>query len=147
MKITFVTIIIAACAALAAACNKDNSADTTRTTSATPPTTGTTAETADNTKLNERDRNGATLTPGDQNNNKPDIAITAQVRKQLMSDDALSTDAKNVKVVTQGGVVVLRGTVKSDAEKSAVGSKASGVAGVKSVENDLDVVPEKRGNQ
>ena len=133
--------VIAACAALAA-CNK-NDADTTRTTSADP----TVAPTADNTKLNERDRNGATPTSGDQSNSKSDLDITAQIRKSIVGDSSLSMDAKNVKVITQNGAVVLRGPVKSDAEKNAVGSKASGVAGVKNVENDLDVVPEKRGNQ
>jgi len=136
--------VIAACALLA--CNKDNSADTTRTTSATG-VAATTADTADNTKLNERDRNNATPTPGDQSNSKPDLAITAQIRKAIAADDAMSTDAKNVKIITQDGSVVLRGTVKSEAEKNAVGIKASGIAGVKRVENQLDVVTEKRGNQ
>jgi hyperosmotically inducible periplasmic protein len=135
-------LLIAACALFA--CNKDNSADTTRTTSAT---TEVPATTADNTKLNERDRKGATLTPGDQNNNKADVEITAQIRKAIVGDSALSTDAKNVKIVTQDGAVVLRGPVESEAEKNAVGSKAAGVAGVKHVENQLDVVSEKRGNQ
>ena len=142
MKTIFV---IATCAALAA-CNKDNSADTTRTTGATG-VTPTTATSADNTKLNERDRGNATPTSGDQSNTKADIDITSQIRKAIVSDDSLSTDAKNVKVVTQNGAVILRGPVKSEAEKNTVGSKASGVAGVKSVENQLDVVPEKRGNQ
>ncbi len=136
MKTIFV---LAACAALAA-CTKDNT-DTTRTTSAT------TAETADNTKLNERDLNGANPTSGNQSNAKADIAISAEIRKAVVADDGLSMDAKNVKIVTQDGVVILRGPVKSDAEKDLVGSKASAVAGVTKVENHLDVISEKRGNQ
>jgi hyperosmotically inducible protein len=136
--------VITACALLA--CNKDNNADTTHTTSA-PGVAATTADTADNTKLNERDRGGATLTSGDQSNSKADIAISSDIRKALVSDGALSMDAKNVKVVTKDGAVILRGPVKSEAEKNEVGNKASGVAGVKHVENQLDVVPEKRGNQ
>ncbi|HEY2367192.1 MAG TPA: BON domain-containing protein, partial [Polyangiaceae bacterium] len=74
-------------------------------------------------------------------------AISSDVRKAIVSDGALSTDAKNVKVVTKDGAVILRGPVKSEAEKNEVANKASGVAGVKHVENQLDVVPEKRGNQ
>ena len=140
-----ITMVIAACALLAA-CNKNDSADTTHTTSA-PGVAATTADTADNTKLNERDRGNATPTSGDQSNSKSDVTITADIRKAIESDSALSTDAKNVKVVTQNGAVILRGPVKSEAEKASVGSKASGVAGVKNVENQLDVVTDKRGNQ
>jgi len=137
-------VIAAACTALA--CNKSDT-DTTRTTSATTGVTATTADNADNTKLNERDRNGATPTSGDQGNSKADVALTSEIRKAINSDSALSVDAKNVKIVSRDGAVILRGPVKSEAEKTTVGSKASGVAGVKSVENQLDVVTDKRGNQ
>ena len=143
MKTIFV---IATCAALAA-CNKDNTADTTRTTSANPGVAPTTGDNADNTKLNERDRGNATPTSGDQSNAKPDIVITAEIRKQIVGDGALSMDAKNVKIITQNGVVILRGPVHSEAEKNELGNRASGVAGVKSVDNQLDVVTDKRGNQ
>ncbi|HEX4515411.1 MAG TPA: BON domain-containing protein, partial [Polyangiaceae bacterium] len=78
---------------------------------------------------------------------KSDIDITAQIRKQVVADDSLSADAKNVKIVTQSGAVTLRGPVKSVAEKNTIGSKASGIAGVKNVDNELDVVTDKRGNQ
>ncbi len=128
MKIVMIAI---ACAALAA-CDK-NPTDTTTTTAAT-------GTAVDNTKVNDRDKDALTLTPLDQKNNAADTQITAQVRKMLMADDTLSTDAKNVKVITQDANVVLRGPVKTDAEKAAVGTRAGLVTGVKHVENDLDVI-------
>ncbi len=117
------TLIVAGC--------KDNNADPTATTGVDGA--------ADNTKVNARDR-GSNATPMDQGNSQADIDRTAQIRKSLMSDDSLSTDAKNVKVITANGKVVLRGPVKSDAEKTSVGAKAAAVAGADHVENDLDIV-------
>ena len=72
---------------------------------------------ADNSGKNVRDRNNAP-TPGDQSNSKSDIAITQEVRKAVMADKALSTNAHNVKIITQNGVVTLRGPVKSPEEKA-----------------------------
>jgi hypothetical protein len=46
-----------------------------------------------------------------------------------MEDKSLSTDAHNVKVISQNGTVTLKGPVKSEAEKSAIVSKAVSVAG------------------
>jgi osmotically-inducible protein OsmY len=94
---------------------------------------------ADNTKKNERDRDGASKTPMDQNENKEDIAITAAIRRGVMDDDELSTTAKNAKIITADGVVTLRGPVKSDAEKSTIEALAKGTDGVKSVDNQLEV--------
>src|SRR5436305_15109090 len=42
---------------------------------------------ADNTGLNERDRNNATLTPGDQGKSEADRETTRNVRKAIMAND------------------------------------------------------------
>ena len=47
--------------------------------------------------------------------------------------------AKNVKILTVSGKVTLRGPVKSDAERSAVESKAKAAPGVTEVDNQLEV--------
>ena len=93
---------------------------------------------ADNTKMNDRDR-GASTTPLDQGNGKADLDVTQAIRKALMADDSLSTTAKNVKVVTNKGVITLRGPVKSDAEKKSVEAKASAAAAGNRVDNQLDI--------
>jgi osmotically-inducible protein OsmY len=94
---------------------------------------------ADNTGRNVRDRDGATKTPGDQAENEQDRNITQEVRKAVTSDDSLSTNAKNVKIITNDGNVTLRGPVKDEKEKSEIEAKAKQVAGVKRVDNQLEI--------
>ena len=93
---------------------------------------------ADNTAKNA-DVNTPTETPTAQSESGPDIEISAAIRKAVVDDKALSVNAHNVKIMTSGGVVTLRGPVKSDAEKQAIEAKAKQVAGVTSVNNLLEV--------
>lgn len=93
---------------------------------------------ADNTKINDRDRHGA-LTPMDQGNSGSETKITAAIRKGLMVDSTLSFTAKNVKVITVGSKVTLRGPVKNDQEKAAIAALAKQTAGVSEVDNQLEV--------
>ena len=99
----------------------------------------TTAVAPDNTGRNERDRNDATKTPGDQSESEADRTISQNIRKAVTADDSLSTNGKNVKIITVDGVVTLRGPVKSEAEKTNIESKAKQIAGVKNVENQLEI--------
>ena len=94
---------------------------------------------ADNTGQNVRDRGDHTTTPMDQGGSEGDRTITAEIRKQITDNDALSMNAKNVKVITQGGVVTLRGPVKSATEKTTVAGIARKAAGVKRVDDQLEV--------
>jgi len=94
---------------------------------------------ADNTARNQRDRNSANPTSGDQAENPSDRQITASIRRAVVADKSLSTDAHNVKIITSSGMVTLRGPVKSAEEKAAVEAKAKQVAGVTSVDNQLEV--------
>jgi hypothetical protein len=55
---------------------------------------------ADNSKKNERDRDSATLTPGDQGENEVDRGITQKIRQEVIKADGLSMNAKNVKIIT-----------------------------------------------
>ncbi|HVY48751.1 MAG TPA: BON domain-containing protein [Minicystis sp.] len=98
---------------------------------------------ADNTGRNVRERDATELTPKDQGNGAVDLQITKDVRQKLMADDRLSTDAKNVKVITTGGVVTLKGTVKDEAERRAVVAAARSVATTQRVDDQLDVKNEK----
>jgi osmotically-inducible protein OsmY len=50
----------------------------------------------------------------------------------------LSTDAKNIKIITVDGAVTLRGPVKSEEEKAAIAAKAAQLAGG-NVRNELEV--------
>jgi osmotically-inducible protein OsmY len=94
---------------------------------------------ADNTGRNARDAEGNTLTPMDQGESEADRTITQQIRKSVVDNDSLSTNAKNVKIITQNGVVTLRGPVKSPEEKAAIANAAQKAAGVKRVDNQLEI--------
>ncbi len=94
---------------------------------------------ADNSKKNERDRSGETKTPVDQSNAPEDIKITQTIRKAVVKDDTLSMTAKNVKIITAGGQVTLRGPVNSADEKTKIESIAKAAARDAKVENQLEV--------
>jgi hyperosmotically inducible periplasmic protein len=93
----------------------------------------------DNSGRNVRDRDNQTKTPVDQSENETDRTITQNIRQALTADDSLSTNAKNVKIITNDGTVTLRGPVKSEKEKTDIEAKAKQVAGVKSVDNQIEV--------
>jgi osmotically-inducible protein OsmY len=94
----------------------------------------------DNTGRNVRDRTGNTVTPGDQSNNKADLHLTQQIRKAIMADKSLSTNAKNVKIITANGVVTLRGPVNTPQEKATIEAKAQGIAGANNVDSQLEII-------
>jgi osmotically-inducible protein OsmY len=133
MKISLRLLAFASASALTAlgatACDK----------SGTEASTTTTTSAQDNTGTNARDRNAASVTPMSQGNDMADIQTTANVRKALMADDTLSTNAKNVKVVTANGTLTLRGPVNTAAEKQTIEAKARSLAGANTVDDQIDV--------
>jgi hyperosmotically inducible periplasmic protein len=126
-----ISLVASFCLVLAGACNRER--NTVRTESANVP--------ADNTKKNERDREGTTVTPLDQSESEADRRITQEIRQQVVKDDRLSLDAKNVKIITIDGVATLRGPVKNQQERADIGALATRIAGVKRVDNQLEVAP------
>jgi hyperosmotically inducible protein len=98
-----------------------------------------TAVEPDNSSRNVRDRDDQNKTAGDQSENEADRTITQNIRRAVTADDSLSTNAKNVKIITNDGTVTLRGPVKSEKEKAEIEAKAKQVAGVKRVDNQLEV--------
>ena len=98
-----------------------------------------TAVEPDNSGRNVRDRDDQNKTTGDQSENEADRTITQNIRRAVTADGSLSTNAKNVKIITNNGMVTLRGPVKSEKEKAEIEAKAKQVAGVKSVDNQLEV--------
>jgi osmotically-inducible protein OsmY len=94
---------------------------------------------ADDTGRNVRDRHDAALTPMDQGGSEVDRTITQHIRQELVKNDRLSTNAKNIKIITVDGVVTLRGPVKSSDERTTIASVAQRAGGVKRVDNQLEV--------
>jgi sporulation protein YlmC with PRC-barrel domain len=93
----------------------------------------------DNTARNVRDRNDGTLTPLDQGHSQADRDTTAQIRKEILAEKDLSVNAKNVKIITVGGRVTLRGPVKTAEEKRLIGEIAERIARSENVDNQLEV--------
>lgn len=96
---------------------------------------------ADNTETNKRDRKDTELTADQQKNDKTDLDLTAQIRRSIMSDKSLSTNAHNIKIVAQNGVVTLKGPVQTEAEKQNIEKKASDVAGKTKVDSEIEIKP------
>lgn len=82
-------------------------------------------------------------TADDQGMSKGDQEITRKIRRAVIDDKTLSTYAHNVKIITQNGMVTLRGSVRSEAEKRSIEAKAKGVAGEARVTNDLTVTQDR----
>lgn len=93
----------------------------------------------DNTGINVRDRDARAKTPFDQSENEIDRTITQKIRKAIVADDALSFNAKNIKIITENGVVILRGPVASLQEKNSILNKVGQVSGITRVEDQLDI--------
>lgn len=94
---------------------------------------------ADNTDRNKQDRSGETKTAGDQSNSPEDLKITQSIRQAVVKDKSLTMTAKNVKIITAGGQVTLRGPVNTAEEKSKIESLAKAAAGEAKVDNQLEV--------
>ena len=98
---------------------------------------------ADNTKTNQRDQNASEPTADKQKENPTDRQLTQQIRRALIKDKSLSTNAHNIKVIAQDGAVTLKGPVRSAEEKTAVEAKATEAAGAGKVTNELTIAAKK----
>ncbi len=83
--------------------------------------------------------NTAINTAGTPADPEADKKLTAAVQKNLEGDKKLSAAAKTITIAANGAKVTLTGTVKSEAEKTAVAAKAKSTAGVTDVDNQLEV--------
>lgn len=87
----------------------------------------------------DKDRTTGQVTADQQKMNKADRELTQKIRKAVVSDKSLSVTAHNVKIISQDGMVTLRGNVKTDEEKKAIEQKATEIAGAGKVSNELTV--------
>ena len=76
-----------------------------------------------------------------------DVEVTRRIRKALVADKALSTNAKNIKIITQNGNVTLRGPVRSEQDKQAIESKANEVAGPGHVKSEIQIAAKANGKK
>jgi len=98
---------------------------------------------ADDTARNTRERVEGEKTPVNQNENKADLEITRKIRATIVDDKSLSTYAHNIKIMTQDGVVTMKGPVRTVDEKAAVEAVANEVAGKGNVKSQIEVAPKE----
>ena len=96
---------------------------------------------ADNTGRNVRDNNDSRVTADDQNLRGTDLEVLARARKEIVANENLSTNGQNVKVLIENGKLMLRGPVKSAAEKAMIEQAVNRAAPGISVVNHLEVSP------
>ena len=97
------------------------------------------APAADNTATNQRDRKDSEPTADQQKNGKSDLQLTAEIRRSVMADKALSINAHNVKIIADNGKVTLKGPVENAKEKQIVENKAQHIAGSENVVSEIQI--------
>lgn len=134
------TLLTAAIAVLVlGGCSSKEKAEDTQSANMIMHTERPTGYAADNTKVNESIDNRKEWTAQDQGNSESDLKITQSIRQKVVDQKNFSTYAKNVKIITNNGLVVLKGPVSSMAEKNRIESFATATAGRGKVLNQITV--------
>jgi osmotically-inducible protein OsmY len=76
---------------------------------------------------------------GDRASTEVDWGVVQRIRRSLAVDTTLAPFAANIRIACTEGVVTLTGTVPDQLTKMAVADKVRSVAGVKDVDNQLDI--------
>ena len=97
------------------------------------------APAADNTGTNRRDREDSEPTADQQKNDKSDLNLTTEIRRSVMADKGLSTNAHNIKIIAENGKVTLKGPVATAKEKKVVEKKAQQIAGSENVVSEIQI--------
>lgn len=72
--------------------------------------------------------------------NRFDAELIGRIRRELVEDESLSIPAQNIKIISQDGLVTLRGRVQSVSERDKVISLAKAVGGEIQVLNELKIM-------
>jgi hypothetical protein len=72
-------------------------------------------------------------------NEPTDVAVTAQIRSALSTDDTLSADAKRISITTNADVVILQGMVQTQ-EPDRIETEVRQYAGSRQILNQLTVI-------
>lgn len=95
----------------------------------------------DNSRVNRLNDGDKGLSADQQGNSKSDVEMTRRIRRSITSNKNLSTYAHNIKIITRDGRVVLKGPVRSEAERKTIEDTAVTVAGAQNVTSGLEIKP------
>jgi osmotically-inducible protein OsmY len=79
-----------------------------------------------------------------QSQTSPDSEVREKIYKAIADDKAISGYAQTLKVIVSSGMVSLKGSVRSEADKKAIGEKADAIAGAANVMNNLVIVADAK---
>jgi osmotically-inducible protein OsmY len=86
----------------------------------------------------------ATAQAQQQTQTSPDGEVRDKIYKAIADDKTISGYAQTLKVIVSGGMVSLKGSVRSDADKKVIGEKADAIAGAANVMNNLVIVADDK---
>lgn len=72
----------------------------------------------------------------------PDAQLVAKIQKAIGDDKALAGYVQTLKIIANDGLVSLKGSVRTEEDKKALGAKADAIAGEKNVMNNLVIAPD-----
>lgn len=79
-----------------------------------------------------------------QSQTSPDTEVRDKIYKAIGDDKAIAGYAQTLKIIVSGGMVTLKGSVRSEADKKAIGVKADAIAGAANVMNNLVIVADEK---
>ena len=83
------------------------------------------ATSPDNSATNQKQ----STTADQQSEGSSDRMLTRKIRQAIIADKSLSVYGHNIKIITKGGSVTLKGPVQSQEERQSIASKAESIVG------------------
>lgn len=85
-------------------------------------------------------RDGKDSVKADEQSDSPsDLALGQKIRQSIIKDKSMSREARNLKIVTRDGAVLLKGSVKTLGEKQKIESEAATIAGKDRVTSQIEI--------
>ena len=106
-----------------------------------PPAAQTTPATASEPQRSKVEASGISFDVQTDRGTTADGRTSDAIYAGILSDPRLGIAAQQIDVTTRDGNVVLSGRVHSDAERAAIVEKAHNTAGVKNVDDRIEVQP------
>ena len=136
-------MIIGLALVLVACAHEQQSSGVTTTSVTIPPTTTTTPRTAPAPEPQARqvESSGISMDVQTDLGTTTDGRISDAIYAGILSDAKLGLAAQQIDITTRDGNVVLSGRVRTDAEREAIVQRARNTAGVRHVDDRLEVMP------
>ena len=73
-----------------------------------------------------------------------DSEVRDKIFKAIADDKAIAGYAQTLKIIVSSGMVTIKGSVRNEADKKAIGEKADAIAGAANVMNNLVIVADEK---